>query len=154
MSDVRFEYNPEILDFDIDIRRWEIEYDDGLETAVLTSLFSNRRVEASELQRGEVERGGWWGDAVANENRSLTGSRLWRIIDRGKATAEALEEVREACLEALQWLIDDMIAESVVVETSYLNRETMLIQIEIVKPSGENESFQFSFVWEGRQNGI
>jgi phage gp46-like protein len=154
MSDVRIKYFPDTGEFDLDIKVNEIENDEGLETAVLISLFSDARCEEEELPEGETSRRGFWGDAVENPDNIQTGSKLWVVIERAKTTDELLEEVREFCEQALEWLIDDMVADSVTVETSYLNTSTLNIEIEITRPDGRSVNFKYNGVWEARERGI
>lgn len=151
MADLRFKYLPEESEFDLAIKNWELEFDDGLETAVLISLFTDARVEEEELPSGETDRRGWWGDGVLNPDRIPLGSKLW-LLDRATSRPERLEQARQYAMEALQWLIDDKIAASVEVETSFAeeNPENILLEISIARPSKDGADLRFDFVWEAR----
>lgn len=151
--DLRFKYDALNQEFDLGIENNELEFDDGLETAVLVSLYSDARAEVDELPIGQTSRRGFWGDAVENPDKVNTGSKLW-LLDRAKTTDELLEQVREYCEAALQWLVDDAIAESVTVETRYLDKFSMAIEITIARPQGEKQPFKYGYVWEVRSNGI
>lgn len=153
MSDLRIKYLFDVQEFDLDIKNWELEFDDGLETAVLVSLFTDTRVAQEELRTGETDKKGFWGDAVNNPDKVVSGSRLW-FLDRAVMTDELLEQTREWCLEALQWLIDDLVAEDVTVETSFTDNKTMKILINIFRPTGKPVSFKYNYVWEGKSRGI
>lgn len=153
MADPRFKFFLDSQSFDLDLKNWELEFDDGLETAVLVSLFTDARVTEEELPIGEVNRRGFWGDAVENEGSVPTGSKLW-LAERAKVTDELLEQVRDSCLEALQWLIDDGIASDVTVETEYNDQKWLLISIEITRPSGQKVGYKFDYVWIRRSGGI
>lgn len=153
--DLKVSYSKDTLDFDLNLKNWELEYDDGLESSILISLYSDARVSLEELQPGEISRRGFWGDAVDNPENHNTGSKLW-MLDRATITSELLESAREWCEEALQWLIDDRIAESVTVTTAYkpTDRSVMEIGIQIVRPTGNRVAYKFDFVWEDRVSGI
>lgn len=151
--DLAIKLMPDTNEFDLDLRRWELEFDDGLETAILRSLFENGRVTVDELNEGETDRFGWWGDAASNPDNVKSGSKLW-LLERGKTTDETLEAAREYCEEALQWLIDDGVAESVTVTTEYLDKFTLAIGIEIQRPGVDRKSSKYDFVWEVRQSGV
>lgn len=77
----------------------------GLATQVLICLMTDRRVEASELRSGDVNRG-WPGDSfdLAAQETAL-GSRLWLL--RRAALVEGVEKLAEDyASEALQPLVD------------------------------------------------
>ena len=54
----------------------------GLRSAVLISLFTDRRAEPGDVPEGEDPRG-WWADVLGEEGDRI-GSRLW-LIDRFEA---------------------------------------------------------------------
>jgi len=153
MSDIRIKYLSDVQEFDIDIKNWDLEFDDGLESAVLYSLFTDARVSDEELRQGETDKRGFWGDAVDNPEKKISGSKLW-LLDRATITEEALEESREFCVEALQWLIDDLVAQDITVETSYDENKFLIIQIDIFRPTGKPVTFKFDNVWKTRGGGI
>ncbi|GLS03775.1 hypothetical protein GCM10007860_09200 [Chitiniphilus shinanonensis] len=90
---------------------------DELDTAVLLSLFTDRRAAPNDDVEGDPR--GWWGDAIAvgDERAVPLGSRLW-LLAREKQTASALRRAEAYGREALQWLIDDGHARSVSVAAS------------------------------------
>ncbi|TJZ78796.1 phage GP46 family protein [Chitiniphilus eburneus] len=79
---------------------------DELDTAVLLSLFTDRRAEPGDDVEGDPR--GWWGDAIpiGDERAVPLGSRLW-LLAREKQTASTLRRAEAYGREALQWLIDD-----------------------------------------------
>jgi phage gp46-like protein len=55
----------------------DVQSGDDLESAVLISLFTDRRAEASDVvPDGSNDRRGWWGDSGS---LYLIGSRLWLL---------------------------------------------------------------------------
>lgn len=93
-----------------------VEEGHELETAVLVSLFTDRRVDESELPPGvsgsQVDRAGWWGDAYAEEEGDEIGSRLW-LLEHGIDLPDAPVRARSYTLEALEWMVTDGVARSV-----------------------------------------
>lgn len=130
--------------FDIALKNNDLEVDEGLETAIIISLFTDRRVSAEELSAGQTDRRGWWADAV-NEDGDLIGSKLW-LLQREKITAEMLIRAREYCEEALKWLVDDGIAEKVFVQVKRIALQSVGIAIQIKRPS-ESKSRKYDFIW-------
>lgn len=112
--------------------------DEGLETAVLISLFTDRLADASaDLPKG-ADRRGWWGSAFGKTKTSWAGlgSHLW-LLARSKLTAAAPATASRYCKEALQWLIDDGVAKDISVTTTVLRRGVGLSAINITRQDGK-----------------
>ena len=63
-----------------------------LKTAVVISLFTDRRVNEEDVPNGELNRG-YWGDMDLPEGESL-GSKLW-LLKREKLTPETINAARD-----------------------------------------------------------
>lgn len=116
---------------DLVLEAGDLARDDSLTAAVLISLYSDRR--ARDDDRAFVENGdrrGWWGDS--SEER--LGSHLW-LLERAKVIPQTFNEAREHVSAALQWLIDERIAERVDVEVGADDRspEGMRIGITVAR---------------------
>lgn len=128
--------------FDIDIVDGDLLADNGVRTAVLISLFSDRIAEPDDvIPDGTDNRRGYWADAY-NNNDDKTGSRLW-LLSRAKQTDETLSRAEEYANEALQHFIDDGVASSVNSVASWLDSGFMCLQTTIKK--GENNLFEDTF---------
>lgn len=150
--DLRIIQNPSDCLFDILFQNDEFLRDLGLQTMVTISLFSNRRVRPEELDPLESDRGGFWGEAIDTETDFVFGSRLW-LLDRAKITPELLIEAEEYVLEALQWMIDRGIVQSVGATAELFGDDGIKILVEIERPEEEKINFQFDYLWEGQFNG-
>ena len=105
---------------DLGLTGGDLVAEEGLKTAVLLSLFTDRRAEEDdELPAEESDRRGWWGDLVPPAPRDRIGSKLW-LLTREKLTRDVQNRAREYAREALQWLIDDRVAQSVSVDQNAL----------------------------------
>jgi phage gp46-like protein len=120
----------------------DFEQENGLRSAVIISLFTDRRAEDDEVN-GESLRG-WWADTYENEK---FGSKLW-LLDREKQTNENLNRAQEYTDQALQWLIEENVASEIVVGTNYPETGRLNIDITIYKPDGEEINFQFDSNWQ------
>ena len=112
--------------FDWALKRGDLAPDDGLETAVILSLFTDRRArEDDPLPDGSADRRGWWGDAYppaeARAGQEHIGSRLW-LLEREKDTQDVVNRARDYAEEALQWLVDDGIAEHIEVMAGWVEQ--------------------------------
>lgn len=100
--------------------------EDGLRSAVLISLFTDRRAEPDDVlpdappQKSilPAHRRGWCGDALAEVRGDLYGSRLW-LLKRAKQTEETRLRAIFYIKEALQWMIDDAIVSAVDVQAEW-----------------------------------
>lgn len=105
--------------------------DDSLKTAVIISLFSDRRISKDEMTHYFSDRKGYWGDST-EVDKFKTGSKLW-ILRRGKKTLKLLEEVRAYCLEALDWMIEDGLANTIEIIPSLDGHDNLSTKILIDK---------------------
>lgn len=113
-----------------------LEFDEGLETAVVISLFTDRRAEPGDIENPE-ERRGWWGDTFPSVPEDKIGSRLW-LLGRAKTTEETLELAKLYDEEALAWMLEDRVASFVTATPFYQDRgagqKILCHTIEIVRP--------------------
>lgn len=123
------------------------EEDDGLETAVIISLFTDRRAEIDDQISGDNRRG-WWGDLLTEVEGDRIGSRLW-LLAREKQLPNVLSKAREYAEEALQWLIEDGIASAVGVEAEIIRTGVLGLAIEIVRTGAPPVKYRFEAFWKG-----
>ncbi|MFZ5539471.1 MAG: phage GP46 family protein [Pseudomonadota bacterium] len=122
--------------------------DEGLETAVIISLFTDRRADPSdEIPDGTQDRRGWFGDAYADVPGDRIGSRLW-LLSRAKQTAETLQRARDYAREALAWLIEDGIARAVEVDASWFALGRMALEVTISRAESAPARFRFIVFWD------
>jgi phage gp46-like protein len=119
-----------------------------LASAVYVSLFSDGRADPDfRPPDGTGDRRGWWADTYF-PGRS-TGSRLW-TLDRAKKTDDRtlLNQARDICREALQWLIDDRVVAKIDIETLWKSGTALGIGITLTKPDGVRETLNFAWAWD------
>lgn len=145
--DFALKYKNDLNFFDITFNqtKQDFDLDEGLRSSIIISLFTDRRVLIDELPIEEVYRRGWWGDLFPFSFGDQIGSKLW-LLKREKQTNEVLKRAKEYALEALQWLVNDGVAQSVEVETSYPESGQILIQIYIQRPK-EDVKLKYQFLW-------
>ncbi|MCL4153120.1 UNVERIFIED_CONTAM: hypothetical protein GTU68_057162 [Idotea baltica] len=121
--------------FDLNIVDGDLQTDSGLETAVIISLFTDRR----------IQKRGWWGDMFAEIDQDKIGSRLW-TLERSKRTNETLRLAEDYSEEALEWLIEDGVSTQIEVVASYDENNFMNLEVDIFKPLGRTT--RFSMLWD------
>lgn len=151
MADISLNFKAD-LTIDLTIENNDLQTDEGLETAVLISLFTDSRPENTKinLPSGRDDLRGWWGDQFLEESTDQTGGELWLYL-RGKRTNQTIKNIEDSCKNALNWLIIDGIAQSVNVTTIIENQFDVLIQIEILRPNNNIENYKYFFNWQAQE---
>ena len=143
--DIKTFFNQETSSFGITIANGDLVADQGLQTAVVVSLFTDRRAEPDDaIPDGSNDRRGWWGDTYAAIPGDQIGSRLW-LLGRAKETQDTLNRAREYALEALQWLVDDGLVKSVDVTAEHLRRGVFALHIIITLLSDDPWQTTFDY---------
>ncbi len=90
--------------------------DETLVSAILISLFTDKRVTEDETDQSDKR--GYWGDEDL-------GSKLW-LLDRENISDSTRTKAKEYTEEALQWLTEDGEVTSLNIETSYVNSHLII----------------------------
>ena len=131
------------------ISKGDLTKEEALQTAVLISLFTDRRVSDEELPQGERSKRGWWGDMFPDVDQDFIGSKLW-TLEREKTTEMTRLKAEQYAEEALAWILEDGIAEEVQVSAAYDENKRLIISVLLSRPQGES---RFSVLWD-RQQGV
>lgn len=116
-----------------------------LQTAVLISLFTDRRAEADDaLPDQTASRRGWWGDALGKRR---IGSRLW-LLSREKQLREVVNRAKEYADEALAWLVDDGIAKRVTVHAEIVQTGWIGLSVLIERNQAQPARFRYELAWK------
>lgn len=142
--DIALKYDAGAKRFDLAFEGGDLATDASLETAVVLSLFTDRRALAEDrLPDGSTDRRGWWADAY---NARPHGSRLW-LLHREKEQEEVLRRAQLYAEEALAWLVEDAVAEAVEVEAYHMRRDTLGLRIVIRRGERAVLERQYDYVW-------
>lgn len=147
--DVSMRFFPGSFESDIQLDGSDLLVDHDLETAVILSLFTDRRANDDDpIESGESKRG-YWGDTYPPVLNDKYGSKLW-LLRREKQLDTVLERAREYVTEATSWLLDDKVASAVMVEVGIygaVESGILGIHLEIVRPVGIS-NFKYQYVWD------
>jgi len=145
MSDIRTRWKG--LAGDWSILGASLEEDDGLESAVAISLFSDARAAAGDpLPDPPISRRGWWGDAFAEVPGDKIGSRLW-LLSREKQIDKVLGPAEVYARESLAWLVADGIARSVKVAAEISGEGVLGLAVEIARADQPVARYRFEGFW-------
>lgn len=123
--------------------RWQttstgaLAVDQSLESVVLVALFTDREADEAELRAaGLDQQQGWWAEAdtVRDPQRPRMGSKLW-LLSREMTTLATLRRAEAYAREALVWLIDFGIAETINVNASRPRPGVLGLEITITRPN-------------------
>ncbi len=146
--DIAVKYNPDLMSCGWNIDRPGLAADTGLETAVILSLFTDRRAHGDDILPSGDDRRGWWADAHADVEGDRWGSRLW-LLARSKQMPDVLRRAEEYAREALQWLIEDRVMQSVQCRAEIVR--TGVLGLTVVMTRGNNLAvrYRFEIFWKG-----
>lgn len=151
MSDVRLTRTSS-WEFDLEFNGSDLVIGDDLETAVVISLLTwARRASDDPDPTPGGDPMGWWADALLPESGDFLGSKLW-LTQRAKVTPDVLLQVSQWGEEALQWLVDDRVADSVTVtgERSTIAPDRVDVLVQLKKP-GQVVDYRFELNWQAQE---
>ena len=125
---LRISYTPD--GFDLVKSGGRLQVDDGLETSVELSLFTDAPATDDELRAAgltrEQNRGAWWGNDYPEVPGDVWGSKLW-LLARAKRSDETLARARDYATEAVRWLIADGLATRIPFTSAWYGRTGFLV---------------------------
>ena len=87
MADIATDYSNDALRGDLVLEDGQLTQDEGLDSAILHSLFTDRRATLADLKPlGRTDLRGWWGDLTLVNDGDRYGSLLW-LLERAKLNA-------------------------------------------------------------------
>lgn len=104
-TDLAYEQDDSDGIFDFVIEDGDLVVTDGLESAIVVSLFSDRRADESEVGNPRHRRG-WIGDLVSGEPQDRHGSGLW-LYEQRRLTDAVATGVRVEAEQAMDWMVEE-----------------------------------------------
>lgn len=128
---------------DASLDQYDLRSENGLRTAVMLSLFADRRAGSDDNVDDDNKRG-WWADIFSDRP---IGSRLW-LLDREKDLPEVVNKAHDYALEALEWLVEDGIAKTVEVDVTSESVEHLEIHVRVKRPNNDLLKMKFQRRWQ------
>lgn len=154
MSDIGLTWSEDQRAADLEVELNDLVRDGGLETAVMLSLFTDRRSETGDpLPAGQIDRRGWWADATPVVEGDLFGSRLW-LLEREIESQAVVDRAVTYAREALQWLLDDKVASSIDVSAQVPRRGMLGLTVKIYRPAMDPVEYHYDHVWQAQEAKI
>lgn len=142
MSDIRTVWVENTQEGAWKITAGDLESGGDLQTAMIISLFTDRRARRDDEIDGN-DRRGWWGDTG---NHYDIGSRLW-LLKRQKLTTTVARRAEDYTREALQWLLDDGVVGAVDIHAQIIWPSGLVVHIRYHRPDGSTDAVRFYWVW-------
>lgn len=133
------------------LAKWDLSIDatgdiltaDFFDTALLMSLFAERRASDSEILES-IFRRGWIGNESFSDGFEI-GSKIW-LFEQSRLNRDTLNGITSAAVEGLQWFLNKGIAINLAVDTALLDG-TVTLQIDIFRPNSKVDRRFFS-LWD------
>jgi phage gp46-like protein len=145
ISDVKLRRRESNSIYDINFIDGDFEQMQGLDTAILMSLTCERRANSSEVSLPQYRRG-WVGNEINGFADFEYGSKLW-LLEQARATQNTLNDAVTHAQNALQWLVDDGFADSIIAEGEYNDLIELILNITFVKNNNILLNLKYN-VWE------
>lgn len=156
MSDIRTLWGNDIFRGDWAMLPPGLAAECDLFTSVLISLFTHRRALDDDTLpddlvgpglptpiRSGSDRRGWWADSFTG---ARIGSRLW-LLSREKQVVPVLRRAEAYAAEALEWLVEDGVAERVRCTATIPRDEWLALEVEIARPRATPFQIRFDWAW-------
>jgi phage gp46-like protein len=149
LTDVRTRWQAWLLQGDWLFAAPDLVSGRDLETAAVISLFTDRLAEPGDRlpDASDSDRRGWWADW--DYEGGPIGSRMW-LLSREKQTEDVRLRAEDYCREALQWMLDDDVADSIVVAAAWVGSAPGRLDVDVAI-SRERALLlhrPFSWAWE------
>lgn len=122
----------------------------GFETSLTMSLFTDKRVSASE-QSNPLKRRGWIGDEIFSDTGFKHGSKLW-LLDQARINYNTRNLAINYANDALQWFIDDGYLKNVIT-TATITSTNVTMNISGVLLDNSSTSFSYE-LWQNTQGAF
>lgn len=128
--------------FDLIIENGDFQLTEGFETALLVSLFSDRRAYQDEIA-DPVKRRGWIGDLVSELPGDRIGSGLW-FYEQSRLTKDDENGVRDEAEKSLSWAVaDNWITHAQAQTMQVPSKRTLKLNISLTMIDGGVSSYAF-----------
>lgn len=116
---------------------------DGLETAMLVSLFTNARMDES-VRSNPLQRGGWVGNIQNAKRKRQLGGHCWTLEDE-RITTYYLAQAKEKSRRAHDWMLTDGMARHIVTSASAKGQS---VSIDIKYTGRDGKQYDSIYLWK------
>lgn len=143
-QDVKLEKDADGV-FDLVEENGDIASVDGLETAIITSIFTDARTNSGEVPEA-YRRRGFSGNLLRIDDDYELGGELW-TLDQARLNQIALNQAQDRVYKCLFWMITKGVAENIEVNTIQQGVRGAFIEIKLFK--AKNVIERYITLWQG-----
>ncbi len=103
--------------YDIDFSNGDFDLTDGLDTAIILSIFDEKRATKTQISESLLRRGHFTNEFSDVETYEV-GSRQWLFTEQAKNSESNLSLLENSIRDGLQWMLQDNIISNITVEAS------------------------------------
>jgi phage gp46-like protein len=151
MSDLHLK-RTEQWDFDLEFDGQDLVLANDMETAIIISLFTWARRASEDLDPTPGgDQMGWWADETLEPSGDFLGGKIW-LSQRSKITPDLVLQLDQWGSDALDWMIQDGLADSVdlTVERSATESDRVDIQVQAKKGGQIPANYRYELNWEAQ----
>lgn len=151
-KDIKLKFDDLEATGDFELDNGDLLREEGLETAVRISLFTDARADEFDDLDDPNDKRGWWGDQLSEYEEDKIGSKLW-LLKRSKTTQDVVSKAKIYALEALEWMVEDEVASNIDVITEAIgepSEKILAMAVMIKKFDNTIEVFKFDDLWNAQ----
>lgn len=140
-----------IYDLVIDEANADLATVSGFETAIMCSLFSDRRAAADEVA-DPMKRRGWIGNLVADVPGDNFGNGYW-LYEQSRGDQETRNGIHRETIEGLDWMLQENLAKSIDATLDFEPRRRRLtVSVAVVDSLGRQSRRSYE-IWKATGSG-
>lgn len=116
---------------------------DGLETAIIVSVFTYARANSGDVP-DSFNRRGWVGNLLTLLEGYELGSELW-VLSQSRINTETLNRGEDFVKRSLQWMLDDGVADTITV--TFTQSSVREVEVEIILLKSSNVIGRYITIW-------
>jgi len=121
----------------------DIKSSDTFDTAIIVSLFSDQRADASEVPASQNRRGWIGNESTPGEE---IGSKLW-LYEQTRLTQTNLNGIVDAARQSLRWFVKEGLLESLVASDATIDSDEIRFRVVLKRFNSEVEP-KFYSLWQ------
>lgn len=149
MQDILIEKDNDNL-YDISFEDGDFKLTDGLDTAIVLSLFTDGRADSSEVSEPILRRG-WIGNEQNENEDDYFGSKLW-LLEQARINNDTSNRVTSFSQDALSWMINSDYAKKLDINSEISDKDKIRINIVFTTINNKTESRQYK-LWQNTNLG-
>lgn len=142
-SDIKF-VKDEKGSYDIDFENGDFALTDGLDTAILLSIFAEKRATRSQVE-DPLKRRGHFSNEFASVEGYQVGSTQWLFTEQAENSESNTTQLENSIKDGLRWFVDDKICKKINVNANQKSNGVD-VDIELQGNNKEESTYYNAFI--------